>query len=327
MTALLNTLSVLIIVVPILLAVAFMTLVERKVLSAMQRRVGPNTVGMYGVGQPFADALKLLTKEIIVPQHASKGLFFMAPALSLILAILSWAVLPLGPGLAIADMELGVLYTLALSSIGVYGVLLTGWAGNNAFSFLGGIRTTSSMISYELVLGTVILTVLLISGSFSYVSVVEYQLPIWNGVPLFPVALLFALSATFELSRAPADLPEAESELVAGFFTEAGAAVFVSSFLAEYTSIVMMSTLLALLFMGGSASGEMVSPLGFISLASVILGLKACVGCFSIVWIRAVLPRVTFITLLQACWTYLLPLAIACLVLCPSLLVAFDVTV
>ena len=175
MTALLNTISVLIIVVPILLAVAFMTLIERKVLAAMQRRVGPNTVGFYGTGQAFADALKLLTKEIVIPQHASKGLFFMAPGLSLVLAIMSWAVLPLGPGLVIADIDLGVLYTLALSSMGVYGILLTGWAGNNAFAFLGGVRTTSSMISYELVLGTAVLTVMLVSASFSYGAVVEHQ--------------------------------------------------------------------------------------------------------------------------------------------------------
>lgn len=226
----------------------------------------------------------------------------------------------------IADIELGVLFTLALSSVGVYGVLLTGWAGNNAFSFLGGIRTTSSMISYELVLGTAILTVILITGSFHYATIVENQIAVWYVLPLMPIALLFAISATFELNRAPADLAEAESELVAGFFTEAGSSVFVSSFLAEYTNIVMMSTLLALLFFGGYAIPEVVSFPSFISLAAVGLGLKTCIGCFSIVWIRAVLPRITFIMLLQACWTYLLPLAIACLLFFPSMLIAFDVT-
>ena len=273
-----------------------------------------------------ADALKLLTKEIIVPQHASKWLFFMAPALSLIIAVLSWAVIPFGPGLVLVDMDLGVLYTLALSSVGVYGVLLTGWAGNNAYSFLGGIRTTSSMVSYELVLGTAILTVMLVGSSLRYATLVETQAPLWYAVPLLPVAALFALGACFELNRAPGDLAEAESELVAGFFTEAGSSVFVSSFLAEYTNIVLMSSLLATLFMGGYALPELVSLAGVVSVASVALGLKTCVGCFAIVWVRAVLPRLTFISLLSACWTYLLPLAIACLLVYPSMLVAFDAT-
>lgn len=205
-------------------------------------------------------------------------------------------------------------------------MLLTGWAGNNAYSFLGGIRTTSSMISYELVLGTSILTVMLVTGSFRYSSIIENQIAVWYMLPLLPIGMLFAISAVFELNRAPADLAEAESELVAGFFTEAGSSVFVSSFLGEYVNIVAISALLAILFFGGYAIPQLVDNNTFISTASLVIGLKTCIGCFCIVWIRAVLPRLTFLILLSSCWTYLLPLAIACLLFFPSMLIAFDAT-
>lgn len=320
---LLSLVEALVVLVPVLLAVAWTTLVERRVLAAMQRRVGPNVVGYYGLLQPFADALKLLTKEVLVPLHASRSLFFLAPALSLMVACLGWAVLPLGPGLVLADLELGVLYTLALSSVGVYGVLLTGWASNNAFGFLGGLRSTSMMISYELVLGTSVLTVILVGGSFQYSVLCEAQLAVWYGVPLLPVAILFGVSAVYELNRTPADLAEGESELVAGFFVEASASPFVSAFLAEYINIVMMSTLLAVLYLGGYAMPAIL-PIGFVSGASVVLGLKACIGVFGIVWLRATLPRQRFDTLMAGCWAWLLPLAIACLLFVPSALMAFD---
>lgn len=324
MQVLINILEVLIVIVPVLLAVAFMTLIERKVLAAMQRRIGPNYVGIYGVLQPFADALKLLTKEIVIPQHAARSLFFIAPALSLITAILGWAVIPFGPGMVISDMDLGVLFTLALSSVGVYGVLLTGWAGNNSYSFLGGVRSTAQILSYELVLGTSILTVMVLTGSFHYSTIIENQLPVWYAIPLLPVCLLFMISAVFELNRTPGDLPEGESELVAGFFTEAGSSVFVSSFLGEYVNIVAMSSLLAILFLGGYAMPDMITNTTFLSMTSVIIGLKTCIGAFGIVWIRATLPRMTFLSLIQGCWMYLLPLAIACLLFVPSVVFAFD---
>ncbi len=316
--------EVLIVIVPILLAVAFMTLIERKVLAGIQRRVGPNVVGVYGVLQPFADALKLLTKEIVIPVHANHTLFVLAPILTLIFSILGWAIVPFGPGLVIADLELGILYTLALSSIGVYGVLLTGWAANSSYAFLGGLRSTAQIISYELILGTSVLTVILLAGTFNYTSLVESQQAIWYIVPLLPVWILFSFSAVCELNRAPADLPEAESELVAGFFTEAGAGVFVSSFLGEYVNIVFISVMIAILFLGGYGMPELFYNNTFISLASIVLGLKACIGCWIIVWIRATLPRISWMILITGAWSYILPLSIGLVLLAPSILVAFD---
>ena len=221
-------------------------------------------------------------------------------------------------------MELGVLYTLALSSVGVYGVLLTGWASNNSFGFLGGIRSSAQMLSYELVLGTSMLTVMLVAGTLRYSELVEAQAAVWNMVPLLPVGLLFAISAVFELNRAPADLPEDEAALVAGFFVEAGSSVFVSSFLAEYVSIMLWSTLTATFFLGGYATSVLVPVTG---LAAVLLGIKAAACCFVVVWIRATLPRLTFLSVIVGCWTWLLPLAIACLLFAPSVLMACDAMV
>lgn len=248
--------EVLSVLVPVLLSVAFMTIVERKVLAAMQRRVGPNVVGYYGVLQPFADALKLVMKETVVPAQASTALFYLAPCVSLVFSLLGWGVIPFGPGLALADYELGVLYTLALSSIGIYGVLFAGWSANSKYAFLGSLRSTAQMVSYELVLSSAVITVLVLAGSFSYTAIVEAQGAVWYVVPLLPLFVVWWVSVLAETNRTPFDLPEAESELVAGFFTEHSAMVFVLFFLAEYASIVLMSALTALLFLGGYAVPE-----------------------------------------------------------------------
>lgn len=211
----------------LLLAVAYSTTTERNVLASIQRRVGPNAVGVFGVLQPFADALKLLTKEYVVPSQASTGLFFLAPVITLVFALLGWAVIPFGPGLALANIELGVLYSLAISSIGVYGILLAGWSANSKWAFLGGLRSTAQIVSYELVLSSCVLIVVILIGSFSYSVITEAQASIWNIVPLLPVAIIYLISVLAETSRTPFDLPEAESELVAGYFTEHSAAPFV----------------------------------------------------------------------------------------------------
>ena len=242
---------ILIVLVPVLLSVAFMTILERKVMGQMQRRIGPNVVGYYGILQPFADALKLVVKEQVIPAQSNKALFFLAPMISLVFSLLSWAVIPFGPGMAISDLSLGILYSLAMSSIGVYGALFAGWAANSKYAFLGSLRTTAQMVSYELIYSTCVFTVILIAGSLNLTKIVESQSGIWYIVPLCSIFILYLISATAELNRTPFDLPEAESELVSGFMTEHAAVVFVFFFLAEYGSIVLMCILTSILFLGG----------------------------------------------------------------------------
>lgn len=219
--------EVLVVLVPTLLSVAFMTVIERKVMGCIQRRIGPNVVGYYGTLQPFADALKLVVKEQIVPSQASKGLFFLAPMLSLIFSLLGWGVIPFGEGLAIVDYSLGILYSLALSSIGIYGVLFAGWSANSKYAFLGSLRATAQIISYELVYTTAVLCVVLLAGTFNITILVEIQQGIWYCVPLLPIFFLFLISALAELNRTPFDLVEGESELVAGYMTEHSGIIFV----------------------------------------------------------------------------------------------------
>jgi NADH:ubiquinone oxidoreductase subunit H len=316
---------VLVVLVPILLAVAFMTAVERKVMGHMQRRIGPNIVGLYGTLQPFADALKLVMKETVVPTSSNHILFYLAPAISLVFAMLGWAVIPFGPGAAISNMELAVLYSLAVSSIGVYGVLLAGWSANEVYAFIGGLRSTAQMVSYELVLGSAVLAVLIISGTLSYNGIVESQLFMWNIVPLAPMFILFVISVLAETNRTPFDLPEAESELVSGYMTEHSAMPFVLFFLAEYCSIVLMSAFSATLFLGGWGFPELFVNTTVISISSLVLAVKACMGCFAFVWVRATLPRQRYDGLMNFAWTGLLPMAIALLLVTPSILVGTNV--
>jgi NADH-ubiquinone oxidoreductase chain 1 len=311
LTILYNLLEVLIVLVPILLAVAFMTIIERKTLAAMQRRVGPNKVGYYGVLQPFADALKLVVKETVVPAHSTRSLFFLAPVITLIFSLLGWGVIPFGAGLTISDFSLGILYTLAISS---------------KYAFLGSLRSTAQMISYELVLSSAILIVIILTGSFNIINIIEAQQAVWYIVPLLPIFIIFFISALAETNRTPFDLPEAESELVAGFFTEHSGMIFVFFFLGEYCSIVLMSTLTAILFFGGYNMPELFINDTFVNLQSIVLGLKTCMFTFLFVWFRATLPRMRYDGLMLFCWTGLLPVAIALVLLVPSILIAFDIT-
>jgi NADH-ubiquinone oxidoreductase chain 1 len=321
-----SLLEVLVVLVPILLAIAFMTIIERKQLAAMQRRVGPNTVGYWGVLQPFSDALKLVVKETVVPAQSNKVLFYLAPIVTLIFSLLGWGIIPFGSGLTISDFSLGILYTLAISSLGIYGILFAGWSANSKYAFLGALRSTASMISYELILSTAVIIIIILTGSFNITTIIENQQAIWFVVPLLPVFIFFFISILAETNRTPFDLPEAESELVAGFMTEHSSIIFVFFFLAEYGSIVLMSTLTAILFFGGYNMPELFINDSFINLQSIILGLKTCMFCFMFVWFRATLPRLRYDQLMLFCWTGLLPVAIALTVLVPSILVAFDVT-
>src|ERR1700743_686152 len=324
-TTIFNLLEVLIIIVPVLLAVAFMTIIERKQLAAMQRRVGPNTVGYYGVLQPFSDALKLILKETVIPSQSNKVLFYLAPVSTLIFSLLGWGIIPFGEGLTISDFSLGVLYSLALSSLGVYGILFAGWSANSKYAFLGSLRSTAAMISYELILSSAILIIILLTGTLNYTNIIEIQQSIWFIIPLLPVFIFYFIAILAETSRTPFDLQEAESELVAGFFTEHSSVPFVFFFLGEYSSIVLFSCITAILFLGGYNMPELFINDTVINLQSIVLGLKTCIFCFMFVLFRATLPRLRYDQLISLCWLNLLPIAIAFIILVPSILIAFDI--
>lgn len=322
---LINLIDVLSVILPVLLAVAFMTIIERKQLAAHQRRVGPNIVGYYGILQPFADALKLILKETVLPSQSNKVIFILAPVSTLVFSLLGWGIIPFGQGLALSDYSLGILYTLALSSLGVYGVLLAGWSANSKYAFLGALRSTSAMISYELILSSAILIIIILTGSLNYTTIIESQQSVWFIVPLLPVFIFYFIAILAETSRTPFDLQEAESELVAGFMTEHSSVPFVFFFLGEYSSIVLFSCITAILFLGGYNMPELFVNDSIINIQSIILGLKTCIFCFMFVWFRATLPRLRYDQLIDLCWLNLLPVAVAFIILVPSILIAFDI--
>jgi NADH-ubiquinone oxidoreductase chain 1 len=243
--------EVLVVTLPVLLTVAFITIAERKTMASMQRRLGPNVVGYYGLLQAFADALKLLLKEYVSPTQANLILFFLGPIITLIFSLLGYAVVPFGPGLTIFDFNLGILFMLAVSSLSTYGILLAGWSANSKYAFLGSLRSTAQLISYELILSSAILLVVLLTSTLSLTGNIESQKSVWFVLPLFPIFIIFFIGAIAETNRAPFDLAEAESELVSGFMTEHSAVIFVFFFLAEYASIVLICTVTSILFLGG----------------------------------------------------------------------------
>jgi NADH-ubiquinone oxidoreductase chain 1 len=322
---LINLVDVLVVLLPILLSVAFMTIIERKQLAAHQRRVGPNTTGYYGVLQPFSDALKLILKETVIPSQSNKILFYLAPVSTLVFSLLGWGIIPFGQGLALSDFSMGILYTLALSSLGVYGILFAGWSANSKYALLGSLRSTASMVSYELILSSAVLIIILLTGSLNFTIIIETQQAVWFILPLFPIFILYFIAILAETSRTPFDLQEAESELVAGFFTEHSSVPFVFFFLAEYSSIVLFSCITATLFFGGYHFPEIVVNDTLINLQAVILGIKTCFFCFLFVWFRATLPRLRYDQLIDLCWLNLLPVAVAFIILVPSILIAFGI--
>ena len=338
-------LEVLLVVVPSLLTVAFVTVAERKTMASMQRRLGPNIVGYYGLLQAFADALKLLLKEYVGPTQANLILFFLGPIITLTFSLLGYAVIPYGPGLTIADLNLGILYMLAVSSLATYGILLAGWSANSKYAFLGSLRSTAQLISYELILSSAILIVVLFTGSLNLTTNVEAQKTIFFVFPLLPIFIIFFIGCIAETNRAPFDLAEAESELVSGFMTEHSAVIFVFFFLAEYASIVLICTITSILFIGGYLNFFnfellantfylfyfdiylflMESNVNFLtvvfqgSISSLNLGLKTCFMIFIFIWARASLPRIRFDQLMSYCWTVLLPIIVGFIILMPCL--------
>lgn len=310
------------IVVPLLVAVAFTTLLDRKVWAMMQLRRGPNVVGPFGLLQPFADGLKLLTKETIIPAGANKGVFLIAPVLTFTLALIAWAVIPFGDGIVLADINVGILYLFAISSLGVYGIIMGGWASNSKYPFLGGLRSAAQMVSYEVSIGFVIVTVLLCVGSLNLNDIVKAQEHIWFAIPLFPMFIVFFISALAETNRPPFDLPEAESELVAGFQIEYSSMAFALFMLGEYGNMILMSAMTALLFLGGW------QPISVFGLLDWIPGpiwffAKTFVILFTFCWVKATVPRYRYDQLMRLGWKVFLPFSLFWLVLTAGVLVSF----
>ncbi|MFT8242753.1 NADH-quinone oxidoreductase subunit NuoH [Roseomonas sp. BN140053] len=308
--------------VPLLVAVAYLTYGERKVMAAMQRRKGPNVVGPFGLMQPFADALKMLMKETIIPAGSSRVLFILAPMITFILAMIAWAVIPVNEGWAIADINVGVLYLFAISSLGVYGIIIAGWASNSKYAFLGALRSAAQMVSYEVSIGFVIVTVLMCVGSLNLSEIVRAQRHLWFAIPLFPMFIIFFISALAETNRAPFDLPEGESELVAGFFVEYSSMSFGLFFLGEYANMILMSSLTTILFLGGWYPPMDVAPLNWIPgplwfIAKILLCL------FVFVWVRATFPRYRYDQLMRLGWKVFLPFSLVWLVLTAAALKVF----
>ncbi len=304
-----ETLAVL---VPVLMSMAYATYFERKALGAFQLRRGPNRVGPFGLWQPFADAVKVFTKETIIPAGASRSLFLLAPMLTFVLACLAWAVIPVNDGWAVANINVGILYLFAISSLGVYGVIIAGWASNSKYAFLGAMRSAAQMVSYEVSIGFVLVTVMLCVGSLNLNDIVRAQGHFWFAfTPLFPMFVIFLISMLAETNRAPFDLPEGESELVAGFFVEYSAMAFALFYLGEYTNMIMMSALASVLFLGGWQA-----PFGLTFVPGIIwLVLKICCIMFFFFWVRATFPRFRYDQLMRLGWKVFLPLSLLWLVL------------
>ena len=336
LSSIISIIEGLLVIVPALLSVAFVTIAERKTMASMQRRLGPNIVGYYGLLQAFADALKLLLKEYVSPTQANIILFFLGPIITLTFSLLGYLVIPYNLGSYISDYSLGILYMLAVSSLSTYGILLAGWSANSKYAFLGSLRSTAQLISYELILSSVILLVILLTGSLNLITIIESQRIVNFLFPLFPLFLIFFIGSIAETNRAPFDLAEAESELVSGFMTEHSSIIFVFFFLAEYASIVLICTLNSILFLGGYLS---IIPLDLIinifninniifiniSSSSLNLALKTAIFIFIFIWARASFPRIRFDQLMCFCWTILLPVVISFIVLVPCIQYSFEI--
>ncbi|TDI64530.1 MAG: NADH-quinone oxidoreductase subunit NuoH [Alphaproteobacteria bacterium] len=310
------------ILVPLLVAVAYLTLAERKVIAAMQLRKGPNVVGWFGLLQPLADGLKLFVKETVIPSGANKVVFMLAPMVTFVLALVAWAVIPFDEGVVLADINVGILYLFAISSMGVYGVIMAGWASNSKYAFLGALRSAAQMVSYEISMGFVIVTVLLCVGSLNLTKVVMAQQTVWFAVPLLPMFVIFFVSTLAETNRAPFDLPEAESELVAGFNVEYSSMPFALFFLGEYANMILMSALTTILFLGGWLAPFGVAPFTWVP-GPIWFAAKISFVLFLFLWVRATFPRYRYDQLMRLGWKVFLPLSLLWVVVTSIALVTF----
>ena len=310
------------ILVPLLFSVAYLTYAERKVLAAIQIRKGPNVVGPFGLLQPIADALKLLTKETIIPTGANKIIFLLAPMLTFALSLVAWAVVPFDEGLVLADINVGILYLFAISSLGVYGIIMAGWASNSRYAFLGALRSAAQMVSYEVSMGFVIITVLVCVGSLRLTDIVLAQKDLWFFIPLFPMFIIFFISTLAETNRAPFDLPEAEAELVAGFNVEYSSMAFALFFLGEYANMIMMSGMTAILFLGGWLPPIDAAPFNWIP-GPIWFALKIAAILFVFLWVRGTFPRFRYDQVMRLGWKVFLPISLGAVVFYSGVLVAF----
>ena len=308
---------------PLLVAVAYLTLAERKVMAAMQLRVGPNVVGPFGLLQPFADGAKLLFKETIVPTGANRLVFLAAPMVTFVLALIAWAVIPFDQGVVLADINVGILYLFAISSLGVYGVVMAGWASNSRYAFLGALRSAAQMVSYEVSIGFVMITVLLCVGSLNLTDVIEAQRTVWFAIPLLPMFVVFFISVLAETNRHPFDLPEAEAELVAGYQVEYSSMAFALFYLGEYANMILMSAVTAMLFLGGWLPPFDVAPFNWIP-GPIWFAAKIAFLLFIFIWVRVAFPRYRYDQLMRLGWKVFLPLSLAWVALTAGVLVMFD---
>jgi NADH-quinone oxidoreductase subunit H len=310
-------LKILIIIIPVLISVAFFTLLERKIMASIQRRRGPNVVGFFGILQPFADGLKLLIKETIIPSKSNKIVFIIAPILALFLSFLTWTVLPFKDFNLFSNINIGILYIFAISSLSVYAIIMSGWSSNSRYAFLGTLRSTAQMVSYEVSIGLIIINILLCSSSLNLLNIVERQSFIWYIVPLFPLFLLFYISSLAETNRPPFDLPEAEAELVAGYFVEYSAMTFAQFFLGENINILFMCSFISILFFGGYLFIFNFNSFFFFVIKILFL-------LFSFVWIRVTFPRYRYDQLMRLGWKIFLPLSLGWVIFISSTLISFD---
>ena len=310
----------LILVIPILISVAYLTLAERKIMGSMQQRKGPNVIGFLGLLQPLADGLKLLIKETVIPTNASTFSFIFAPVLTLFLSLFGWSIIPFSSNSFYVDIDISLLFIFAVSSLGVYGIILSGWSSNSRYAFFGSLRGASQMVSYEVSIGLILIIVLVCVGSLNFFSIVLFQEFLFFLAPLFPIFFMFLVSILAETNRAPFDLPEAESELVSGYNVEYASMGFALFFLAEYSSMILMSALTTIIFIGGWIS---VFPKPFI-LDSFVLSFKISIILFFFIWVRASFPRYRIDQLMRLCWKVFLPISLSFVLITFSLLWCFN---
>ena len=314
-------LLIVLVVVPLLLAIAYLTYAERKIIGAMQLRQGPMVVGPMGLLQPIADGLKLFVKETVVPSGANKVVFLLAPMITFTLALVGWAVIPFGEGLVLADINVGILYLLAISSLGVYGIIMAGWASNSRYAFLGALRSAAQMVSYEIAIGLIIINVLITAGSLNLSDIVRAQEDLWYFIPHFPMFAIFVASILAETNRHPFDLPEAEAELVAGYNVEYSSMAFALFFLGEYGNMILMSAICSILFLGGWLPPFDIVPFTWLP-GPIWFFLKIAFVLFIFIWARATLPRYRYDQLMRLGWKVFLPASLVWIAVTSGFLVA-----